>query len=130
MASNGLWQPSKNVLYVVFLLCALSHGALASTSSKFMGRLLYLFIFLNMALIFATVVALPLGRAGKRNDAVFIFADVDNLTKWPTGWAFMLAWMSPIWTIGSFDACVSFPAELFAVLPMFLGLGTHISSVN
>ena len=42
-----------------------------------------------------------------RNDGHFIFAEVDNLTTWPTGWAFMLAWLSPIWTIGAFDSCVS-----------------------
>lgn len=46
-----------------------------------------------------------------RNDAHYIFADTENLTTWPTGWAFMLSWLSPIWTIGGFDSCVHMAEE-------------------
>ncbi|KAK8137290.1 GABA-specific permease [Apiospora sp. TS-2023a] len=111
MASDGRWQPSNNFVYVVFLICVLTHGILASTSSKFMGRLLYFMIFINMALVFATIVALLVGRTGHRNDARVIFTKVNNLTTWPIGWAFMLAWLSPIWSIGSFDSCVYMAEE-------------------
>ena len=34
-----------------------------------------------------------------------------NLTTWPTGWAFMLAWLSPIWTISCFDSCMHMSEE-------------------
>ena len=53
-----------------------------------------------MILIFATIIALPIGRASSRNDGHYIFADTENLETWPTGWTFMLAWLSPIWTVG------------------------------
>jgi amino acid transporter len=33
------------------------------------------------------------------------------LTTWPTGWAFIMAWLSPIWTIGAFDSCVHMSEE-------------------
>lgn len=52
-----------------------------------------------------------MGRASQRNDGHLIFANFDNLTTWPTGWAFMLAWLSPIWTIGAFDSCVHMSEE-------------------
>lgn len=65
----------------------------------------------NIALIVSTIIALPVGMANKRNDGHFIFATVENLTTWPTGWAFMLAWLSPIWTIGAFDSCVHMSEE-------------------
>jgi hypothetical protein len=65
----------------------------------------------NIALIICTIIALPVGMANKRNDGHFIFATVENLTTWPTGWAFMLAWLSPIWTIGAFDSCVHMSEE-------------------
>jgi hypothetical protein len=38
-----------------------------------------------------TIIALPIGRAHSRNDGHFIFAEIINLTEWPTGWTFMLA---------------------------------------
>lgn len=65
----------------------------------------------NIALILATIIALPVGRASQRNDGQFIFTNIENLTTWPTGWAFMLAWLSPIWTIGAFDSCVHMSEE-------------------
>jgi hypothetical protein len=66
---------------------------------------------MNLILIFATMIALPIGKHATRNDAKYIFAHTENLTTWPTGWTFMLAWMSPIWTIGDFDSCVHISEE-------------------
>jgi amino acid transporter len=66
---------------------------------------------MNFILIFATIIALPIGTGSNRNDASFIFTKVDNLTTWPAGWAHMLAWLSPIWTIGAFDSCVHMSEE-------------------
>jgi hypothetical protein len=53
---------------------------------------------MQLALILATFIALPVGRGANRNDGNFIFVEVQNLTTWPTGWAFMLSWLSPICT--------------------------------
>lgn len=78
---------------------------------KIMGKLQNFFVFMNFVLIFAKIIALPIGRASQRNSGHFIFAKVENLTSWPTGWAFMLAWLSPIWTIGGFDSCVHMSEE-------------------
>jgi hypothetical protein len=110
IASDGDWTPSNGIVYVVFLVTVISHAILASTLNKVMGKLQSFAVFMNVALILGTLVALPVGlknSGGTLNDASFIFTNFENLTTWPTGWAFMLAWLSPIWTIGSFDACVS-----------------------
>lgn len=111
ISRDGEWSPSSGIVYVVFLVCVITHGILASTLSKIMGRLQSFSVFMNLALILATIIALPVGMASKRNDGHFIFADVQNLTTWPTGWSFMLAWLSPIWTIGAFDSCVHMSEE-------------------
>jgi amino acid transporter len=100
-------------VYAVFLCCVLLHGVLASTLSKIMGKLQTVFVALNIILIVATIIALPVGKhlSSERNDAHYIFAQSENLTTWPTGWAFMLSWLSPIWTIGAFDSCVHMSEE-------------------
>jgi len=100
IARDGNWTPSNGVTYAVFLCTVLVHGVLASSLSKIMGKLQTAFVVLNLVLIIATVIALPVGAADKRNDASFIFGQLDNLTTWPSGWTFMLSWLSPIWTIG------------------------------
>ena len=103
IARDGNWTPSNGTIYGVFLACVICHGIVASTTSKIMGKLQSVFVALNFVLIVATIIALPIGRRENRNEARYIFATTANLTTWPTGWAFMLAWLSPIWTIGGFD---------------------------
>ncbi|KAL1587702.1 hypothetical protein WHR41_03506 [Cladosporium halotolerans] len=111
IATDGAWSPSHGVVYAVFLGCVLCHGVLASSFSKVMGKLQTAFVVMNFVLIFATIIALPIGRSNVRNDGAWIFATTANLTTWPSGWAFMLAWLSPIWTIGAFDSCVHMSEE-------------------
>ena len=106
IARDGNWTPSNGAIYGVFLACVCCHGILASVMSKIMGKLQTVFVAMNIILIAATIIALPIGAKYKRNDGHFIFAETGNLTTWPTGWAFMLSWLSPIWTIGGFDSCV------------------------
>lgn len=106
IARDGEWAPSNGAIYGTFLACVLCHGVLASVMSKIMGKLQTVFVVMNFILIVATIIALPIGSRNTRNDGRFIFTRTENLTSWPSGWAFMLSWLSPIWTIGSFDSCV------------------------
>lgn len=107
IAKDGEWAPSNGIIYAVFLGCVICHGILASTMSRIMGKLQTVFVVMNFILIFATIIALPIGRASQRNDAAFIFTEMANLTEWPTGWTFMLAWLSPIWTIGGMSGLLT-----------------------
>ncbi|KAF2756830.1 putative GABA-specific permease [Pseudovirgaria hyperparasitica] len=111
IARDGEWVPSNSTVYAVFTVCILCHAILASTLSKVMGKLQTVFVVVNFALILATIVVLPVGRWSERNAAKWVFTHTDNLTSWPSGWAFMLSWMSPIWTIGAFDSCVHISEE-------------------
>ena len=111
IARDGNWTPSNGVIYATFLACVLCHGILASTMSKIMGKLQTVFVVANFILILATIIALPVGARHHRNDGHYIFAQTENSTTWPTGWAFMLSWLSPIWTIGAFDSCVHMSEE-------------------
>ncbi|KAL2048072.1 hypothetical protein ABVK25_011057 [Lepraria finkii] len=110
VARDGNWTPTNGDIYGTFLACVLCHGILASIMSKIMGKLQTVFVVMNFILIFATVIALPIGTKN-RNDGHYIFAQTENSTTWPTGWAFMLSWLSPIWTIGAFDSCVHMSEE-------------------
>ncbi|KAL8946051.1 MAG: hypothetical protein Q9222_007502, partial [Ikaeria aurantiellina] len=111
IARDGNWTPSNGVIYATFLACVLCHATLASIMSKIMGKLQTVFVVMNFILIAATIIALPIGAKNRRNDGHYIFAQTENLTTWPTGWAFMLSWLSPIWTIGAFDSCLHLSEE-------------------
>lgn len=111
IARDGNWTPSNGVVYATFLACVLCHATVASVMSKIMGKLQTVFVVMNFILIAATIIALPIGARHRRNDGHYIFAQTGNLTTWPTGWAFMISWLSPIWTIGAFDSCVHMSEE-------------------
>lgn len=54
---------------------------------------------LNVGLVLGTVIALPIAKARATQ------------VQTPTSWVFVLAWLSPIWTIGAFDSCVHMGEE-------------------
>ncbi|EXJ66420.1 uncharacterized protein A1O5_10572 [Cladophialophora psammophila CBS 110553] len=110
IARDGNWTPSNGTIYGVFLATVACHAAIASTMARIMGKMQTVFVVMNFVLIFATIIALPIG-ANKRNSASYIFTHVENLTNWPSGWTFMLSWLSPIWTIGGFDSAVHISEE-------------------
>ena len=91
IARDGTWSPSNGAVYGVFIACVACHALIASTLARIMGKLQTVFVVLNFVLIFATIIALPIGAKHKRNDGAYIFTDVENLTTWPAGWAFMLS---------------------------------------
>ncbi|GMK58120.1 hypothetical protein CspeluHIS016_0501520 [Cutaneotrichosporon spelunceum] len=66
---------------------------------------------LNVALVFATIIGLPIARKGSLNTAKFTFTGWVNLSNWNSGMTFLLSMMAPVWTIGSFDCAVSISEE-------------------
>ena len=111
IARDGSWAPTNGAIYGTFFACIFCHGILASVTSRVMGKLQTMFVVINFVLIAATTIALPIGARNRRNDGHYIFTQTANLTTWPIGWAFMLSWLSPIWTIGAFDSCVHMSEE-------------------
>ncbi|KAL4932406.1 putative GABA permease (Uga4) [Aspergillus undulatus] len=114
IARDGTWSASNGTIYGLYAGLILIHAACTILSSRIMPRIQTICIFINVALIIATVVALPVGkvtRGGSLNSGRYVFAHVDNLSNWPSGWNFVLAFMSPIWAIGFFDSCVHMSEE-------------------
>ncbi|KGO47337.1 Amino acid/polyamine transporter I [Penicillium expansum] len=114
LARDGNWSATRPVIYGTYAATVFAHGFIAIFFGRMMPRIQSACIFLNIALVVATVIALPLGKAKNSppvNSGSYVFGDVENLTTWPTGWAFIMAWLSPIWTIGAFDSCVHMSEE-------------------
>lgn len=111
IARDGNWVPTSSTIYGTFMAAVLCHGILASTLSKIMAKLQTVFVIMNLILIAATIIALPIGARKHRNDIRYIFTHTENLTTWPAGWAFMLSWLCPIWVVGAFDSCVHMSEE-------------------
>jgi amino acid transporter len=114
LARDGEWSASRAVIYGTYVATVFAHGFIAIFFGRIMPKIQTACIFLNVALVVATVIALPLGKHHNSppvNPGSYVFGEIQNLTTWPTGWAFMLSWLSPIWTIGAFDSCVHMSEE-------------------
>ncbi|KAJ5238815.1 hypothetical protein N7468_003434 [Penicillium chermesinum] len=114
IARNGEWTASNPVIYGTFVGTVAAHAFIAIFFARVMPKIQTACIYLNIGLVIATCIALPIGKHENSppvNSGAYVFGQVDNLTTWPAGWAFMLAWLSPIWTIGAFDSCVHMSEE-------------------
>jgi amino acid transporter len=114
IARDGEWSASRPVIYATYLGCVVVHAGLATFCGRIMNKIQSICIYLNVGLVVATVIALPIGNHKNGvpiNSGAYVFGDMENLTTWSTGWTFMLAWLSPIWTIGAFDSCVHMSEE-------------------
>ncbi|KAL4980235.1 amino acid permease-domain-containing protein [Aspergillus desertorum] len=114
VARDGNWSASRPVVYATYVGCVVVHGLIATFFARIMPKIQSACIVTNIGLVFATVLALPIGKkvnGGKLNSGSYVFGKLENHTTWPSGWAFMLAWLSPIWTIGAFDSCVHMSEE-------------------
>jgi hypothetical protein len=107
---DGNWTPTNGMVYGTFVATITLHGVLATILQRWINKLQTVSVVMNLILAFATIIALPIGARHHRHDGAYIFGHSANLTTWPAGWAFMIAWLSPIWTIGDF---VCFLAPLY-----------------
>lgn len=113
IATDGDFVPTKYQVYGVFVACIASHALVGTLATRLTSKLQTFCIIANMIVIFVTCIALPIGkiRNGPLNSGKYVFTHSENSTGWPNAWAFFLAWLSPVWTIGSFDACVHMAEE-------------------
>ncbi|KAJ7686608.1 amino acid permease-domain-containing protein [Mycena olivaceomarginata] len=86
------------------LVCCLGTAVLA--------RLQTVYVILNVVLCLVVIIALPIATpAALKNSAEFALGKFQNFNGWPDGYAFFLSWLSPLWTICSFDSSVHISEE-------------------
>ncbi|KAK0196787.1 APC amino acid permease [Armillaria mellea] len=101
--------PQTFGLFCALILC---HALICSTNPKYMARFQIFFLILNILLCFAIIVGLPAATPKEfRNDAKFAFEDFTNVSGWPSGFAFILSFLTPLWSVGCFDAPVHMSEE-------------------
>jgi amino acid permease (GABA permease) len=111
-SSDQAYVTTNQQLYGIYAALVLSNAVLVSFGTKFLARLQRLYTLMNVCLCFIIIIALPIATPPDfRNSANFALADFTNLTGWPSGFAFILSFMAPLYTIGGFDASVHMSEE-------------------
>jgi len=90
----------------------LSHGVVCCLGTAVLARLQTVYIVLNVLLCLAVIIGLPAATPSEsRNSAKFALGDFNDVTGWTNGYAFILSFLAPLWTICSFDSAVHISEE-------------------
>jgi len=99
--ANPQYTPQTWHLYLVFLLLLIIEGCLTMNSTKFLGYLNVIGTVVNMIALIIFIVWLPAASVNspKYNDNQTVWVNLQNGTDWPVGWAFIMGFLSVIWTM-------------------------------
>lgn len=97
--SNPSFSPTTAQTFGLYVGILLFVGALCAYGTTAMARLQTPNVILNVLLILVTLVGLPIARRHELNPASYTFGGFDNLTGWNNGFAFILSFLAPVWTI-------------------------------
>jgi len=118
MAAASIGSPNQSFsatagqTYGVYAAIIVSHAIICCLGTKVLARLQTVYVILNVLLCLAVIIALPAATPSEyRNSASYAFGNFDNLNGWTNGYAFILSFLAPLWTICSFDSSVHISEE-------------------
>ena len=78
-------------------------------STKFLGYMNIVGTVVNLVALIIFVIWLPAASINrpKFNDNHTVWVDIQNGTEWPTGWAFIMGFLSVIWTMSGTSILVT-----------------------
>lgn len=112
IGSGQTFVATQAQTYAVYVAVLLSHGVVCSLGTAVLARLQTFYLAINIILCFAVIIALPAATPKEfMNSASYALGNFSNLYGWSDGFAFILSFLAPLWTICSFDASVHISEE-------------------
>ncbi|KAL1740224.1 amino acid/polyamine transporter I [Schizophyllum fasciatum] len=108
------FMPTHAETFATYAALLLSHALLCSIGTQALARLQSVYVVVNGLLCLALLIALPICTpAESRNSAAFALGSEGwvNLNGYPSGFAFIMSFLAPLWTICSFDSAVHISEE-------------------
>lgn len=92
-------------LYLVFLLLLVIQGFITMQPTRILGYVNIAGTALNVFVLVLFCIWLPAGNIQRPrfNDNDVVWKDLGNGTEWPTGFAFLMGFLSVIWTMSGYD---------------------------
>jgi amino acid transporter len=112
ISSGQVFAATSAQTFGVYAGILVTHVLVCSLATRVLARLQTVYVILNVILSFAVIIALPAATPKEfRNTASFALGNFTNLNGWANGYAFILSFLAPLWTICGFDACVHISEE-------------------
>ncbi|KAF7361655.1 GABA permease [Mycena venus] len=102
IGSDGQFVATNAQVYGVYCAILVSHAVTGSLATKVIARLQHFYVFLNIALFLVVIIALPVATPKElHNSASFAFGHFENTSGWTNGYAFIMSFLAPAWTVGA-----------------------------
>ncbi|KAL9105231.1 MAG: hypothetical protein Q9227_009558 [Pyrenula ochraceoflavens] len=103
---NPSYTPETWHVYLTLLALLTVEGLLVMNSTKFLGYLNKVGTLINLAFVFIFIIWMPAGSINhpKTNENSEVWGKITNGTEWPSGFAFLMGFLSVIWTMSGYDA--------------------------
>ncbi|KAH7909980.1 amino acid/polyamine transporter I [Hygrophoropsis aurantiaca] len=112
IGSGQQYMATNAQTFGIFVAIVLTHAVICCLGTAALARMQTVFVILNILLCLAVIIALPAATPAEfKNSASYALGDFTNLNGWPDGYAFILSFLAPLWTICSFDSSVHISEE-------------------
>ncbi|KAI0268159.1 amino acid transporter [Gloeopeniophorella convolvens] len=130
VGSDGAIVLSSGATYGILLAILASHGIVCSSATRVLARLNLFYAAVNVGTSIAAIILLFVRSGDQRVSAKVAFTQFENNTGWSNseltspylvlsdlisrggGWAFLLAFTSPMWTLTGYDSAAHVSEEV------------------
>jgi amino acid transporter len=110
--SDGAMILSAGATYGILLAILLFHGIVCSSATSILARLNIFYVLITVGTTIAAIVSLLVLSDGNRASTSDAFTLFENNSGWANnGWAFMLAFTAPMWTLTGYDSAAHISEE-------------------
>ncbi|KAH8092526.1 amino acid transporter [Cristinia sonorae] len=114
VGSDGAIRLGAGPTYGILLAILFTHGIVCSAATSVLARLNLFYVLVNVGTTIAAIVALLVcsQNNGQRVSTADAFTLFENSTGWANnGWAFLLAFTAPMWTLTGYDSAAHIAEE-------------------
>ncbi|KAH7910463.1 amino acid/polyamine transporter I [Hygrophoropsis aurantiaca] len=113
VGSDGATVLSDGATYGILLAILFCHGIVCSAATNVLARLNLFYVLVNVGTTVAAIVALLVCSGDNKVSTKDAFTLFQNNTGWANnGWAFLLAFTSPMWTLTGYDSAAHISEEV------------------
>ncbi|KAJ6561189.1 amino acid transporter [Mycena vulgaris] len=128
VSSDGETILSLGATYGILVAVLVSHGAVCSAATRILARLNLFYVLVNVGTTLAAIIALLVVSGDNKVSTKDAFTLFENNTGWMNnGWAFMLAFTAPMWTLTGCASAETAGAGRAAPIAILVGVGATAS---
>ncbi|EJD03015.1 amino acid transporter [Fomitiporia mediterranea MF3/22] len=110
--SDGAVNLGNGATYGILLAILFVHGIVCSAATSILARLNLFYVIVNVGTTIGAIIALYVCSGDKKVSTHDAFTMFENNTGWPNnGWAFLLAFTAPMWTLTGYDSAAHISEE-------------------